>query len=161
MSSLFAVSTLADLSPLEVHKLYKLRVDVFVHEQRCPYAEIDDIDALDSTKHVQMWKHDGENRTLLGTARVYPTTATIHGTATEAVQIGRVVLTPTARGTGLSDELMINTLRLCEEQFSGLPVYLEAQSPLQDFYGAYGFQVCGPEFEEERIAHLPMVKLPR
>ena len=33
-------SALAEPGPLDVHALYKLRVDVFVVEQDCPYAEI-------------------------------------------------------------------------------------------------------------------------
>ena len=79
----FAVSHLAQLSALEVHKLYKLRVDIFVHEQKTPYAEIDDADALDTTFHVLNWDAD---KNLIATARVYP--CVIEGK--DMVQIGRV-----------------------------------------------------------------------
>ena len=36
----------------QLHPLYKLRVDVFVHEQQTPFAEIDDIDPHPNTHHV-------------------------------------------------------------------------------------------------------------
>lgn len=62
------VSPLRDLHALEVHALYKLRVDIFVHEQQCPYAEIDTTDALDTTQHILAWDDNGD---LLGCARVF------------------------------------------------------------------------------------------
>ena len=41
MPHIITAAPLGQLAALDVHQLYKLRVDVFVHEQRCPYAEID------------------------------------------------------------------------------------------------------------------------
>ena len=57
MTNYFAVSALREMSPVELHQLYKLRVDVFVHEQQTPYAEIDDTDALDTTFHAVSYTH--------------------------------------------------------------------------------------------------------
>ena len=45
MPHFISAAPLGQLAALDVHQLYKLRVDVFVHEQRCPYAEIDATDA--------------------------------------------------------------------------------------------------------------------
>src|SRR5699024_8165775 len=47
-----SASPLAQMGPLDVHALYKLRVDVFVAEQDCPYAEIDETDADPGTTHL-------------------------------------------------------------------------------------------------------------
>ena len=44
--------SLVEMTPFEVHQLYKLRVDVFVAEQHCPYNEIDDQDADPDTRHI-------------------------------------------------------------------------------------------------------------
>ena len=63
--------SLHEMTPLEVHQLYKLRVDVFVAEQNCPFNEIDDQDALPETRHILAF--DGEQ--LAGCARVFPTEA--------------------------------------------------------------------------------------
>jgi len=123
----FAVSHLAQLSALEVHKLYKLRVDIFVHEQKTPYAEIDDADALDTTFHVLNWDAD---KNLIATARVYP--CVIEGK--DMVQIGRVCVAENHRHQGIGEELMRQTMRLADEQFPGLDVFLEAQTKQRDFY---------------------------
>ena len=45
MPHFISAAPLGQLAALDVHHLYKLRVDVFVHEQRSPYAEIDATDA--------------------------------------------------------------------------------------------------------------------
>ena len=44
--------SLDEMTPQQVHQLYKLRVDVFVAEQNCPFNEIDDQDADPETKHI-------------------------------------------------------------------------------------------------------------
>lgn len=152
MTTYFAVSHLADLSPLEVHQLYKLRVDVFVHEQQCPYAEIDDTDAAPDTFHVLVWRNGDSPRRLVGTARLFPTLVD----AAPAMQLGRVCLHPSARGTGLSRELMEQTLRLSEEQSPGTPIILDAQVGLVDFYRSFGFEPTGEPFDEDGVPHQRM-----
>lgn len=130
---------------MEVHRLYKLRVDVFVHEQRCPYPEIDDIDARETTVHIRAV--DGDE--LLGTARIFP--------AGGYMQFGRFALHPRARGTGLGADIMQAALELARRQ--GHPtVFLEAQSPLVGYYRGFGFEVCGEEFMDEGIPHTPMIR---
>ena len=52
MPHIITAAPLGQLAALDVHQLYKLRVDVFVHEQRCPYAEIDATDADPQTIHL-------------------------------------------------------------------------------------------------------------
>ncbi len=58
MTYTLTAAPITHMNPLDVHALYKLRVDVFVHEQQCPYAEIDDTDALDSTGHILAFDDD-------------------------------------------------------------------------------------------------------
>ena len=46
---------------LSVHQLYqllKLRVDVFVVEQTCPYPELDGKDSLENVYHLMGYKDD-------------------------------------------------------------------------------------------------------
>lgn len=69
MPHFISAAPLGQLAALDVHQLYKLRVDVFVHEQRCPYAEIDATDADPQTVHLLAW--DTDSHELLGTARVF------------------------------------------------------------------------------------------
>ena len=132
---------LTDLTPLQVHQLYKLRVDVFVHEQQCTYAEIDDTDALPTTVHLCAWAESGE---LLGTARLFP--------VGEVRQFGRFCLVPAARGTGLARQIMEKALRLGAD----LPLVLDAQAPLVGYYEGYGFRPVGELFDDAGIPHQPM-----
>ena len=151
MTYTISAANLSHLSPLQVHELYKLRVDVLVHEQQCPYTEIDDTDARDSTVHILAI--DDETQQLAGTARVFP--STLDGE--EVAQFGRFALDKQARGTGLGKQVMEAALQYAAVAMSGQPVYLEAQAPLVDYYGAYGFKVCGALFDDEGIPHQPMI----
>ncbi|WP_080796772.1 GNAT family N-acetyltransferase [Corynebacterium pacaense] len=167
MTRYFAVSNLHELGPLEVHKLYKLRVDVFVHEQGTPYAEIDDADAATSTHHILAWERAASGVTVLdGCARLIPTTVADLAAATGSTltlddapvsQLGRLAVAREFRGTGLADEIMHNALRLAHEKHPSNDVVLTAQSPLRSFYEGYGFSVCGSEFLDSGVAHLPLV----
>ncbi|MGP6174697.1 GNAT family N-acetyltransferase [Corynebacterium sp. A21] len=156
MTIFYAVSNLADLSSLEVHRLYKLRVDIFVHEQLTAYAEIEDIDAAEGTMHVLAWnaaKINGEvSRELVGASRLHLDTFA----GDEVVRLGRIAVTSTERGTGLAAELIENSLRFAAERAPGKDVIISAQSPLQSYYEGYGFEVCGEAFDDSGVAHLPM-----
>lgn len=168
MTRYFAVSNLQELGSLEAHKLYKLRVDIFVHEQQTPYAEIDDIDAAPTTNHVMVWERtEATPPTLIGCARLVPTTVAeltaytgssiTLDDAAPLSQLGRVAVVKEARGTGLSNDLMRNALRLAFEQYPDRDVVLTAQKPLIDFYAGYGFAPCGEEYLDSGVSHLPMV----
>ena len=152
MTTYFSVSHLSELSPLEVHQLYKLRVDIFVHEQKTPYAEIDDVDALSSTFHVLAWSNNRDGRQLVGTARLFPT----EHEGEPVMQLGRVCVRPTHRGGKLAQELLRQTLRLSFEQEPGREVVLTAQEPLIDYYSDLGFEATGETFSDAQVAHQPM-----
>ena len=62
----------AELSPFEVYALCRLRVDVFVVEQECPYPELDGRDLEPTTVHL-WFERDGE---ALATIRVLDDGAT-------------------------------------------------------------------------------------
>ena len=156
MNKFFAVNPILRLAPLEVHKLYKLRVDVFVHEQQSPYQEIDDIDAYDSTLHVLAWQqNDHGDRKLIACTRLYTETTPA---GTEQFHVGRVCVDKQFRGTGMGAEIMKQTLRLAFEQNPTLDVYLEAQTQQIGFYENLGFEVAGAEFDWDGVPHTPMVQ---
>jgi ElaA protein len=128
------------LDALTAYSLWKLRQDVFVVEQDCPYADLDGRDLDPDTRHVVMDDDD----VVVGCARVLDDGDTW--------RIGRVALHPTVRGRGLADLLMDTALQVCKDR----DVVLDAQSPLAPWYAGFGFEVCGLEFLEDGIAHLPM-----
>lgn len=128
------------LSPREAYDVWRLRQDVFVVEQECPYPDLDGRDDEPGTRHVLL-RDDG---VLLGYARVLDDDP--------VWRIGRVVLARTARGRGLADHLM----RAALDVSTGRDAVLDAQSPLAGWYETFGFEVDGPEFVEDGIPHLPM-----
>jgi ElaA protein len=123
-----------------------LRQTVFVVEQRCAYLDADGRDP--SAHHLLGWS-DGR---LVAASRVFPPDAE------GCVWIGRVVTSPTVRGTGLGRPLMREALRRAEETFGRTPVRLGAQAHLERFYTSVGFVVCGPGYLEDGIPHLPMLR---
>ena len=72
------------------------------------------------------------------------------------VVIGRVIVAPSARGTGLGHQMMDEALRQAEKQWPDVPIYLSAQAHLQGYYGRYGFVVAGEEYLEDDIPHIGM-----
>jgi ElaA protein len=128
------------LDATTAYAVWKLRQDVFVVEQECPYPDLDGRDVEPETRHVVLQDEDE----VLGYARVLDDL--------DVWRIGRVVLAPAARGGGLADALMTTALRVCE----GRPVVLDAQSPLAGWYASFGFEVTGEEFLDDGIPHLPM-----
>ena len=134
-------AALAALSPVTLYRILALRVEVFVVEQRCAYAELDGRDLEPSA--VQVWaERDGE---VVATLRLLRDP---DGSA----RIGRVATAAAARGGGLAATLMERALGLAG---SG-PVVLEAQSHLAAWYERLGFTRAGPDYVADGIAHTPM-----
>ncbi|MFC7496744.1 MULTISPECIES: GNAT family N-acetyltransferase [unclassified Nocardioides] len=124
------------------YAVWKLRQDVFVVEQDCPYPDLDGRDDEPGTRHVLLRDDDR----VLGYARVLDDGDTW--------RIGRVALAGPARGRGLADPLMQTALQVAK----GRDVVLDAQSPLAGWYATFGFTQDGPEFVEDGIPHIPMRK---
>lgn len=138
------ISVLAfdDLDARTAYTLWRLRQQVFVVEQASPYPDLDGRDLEPATRHVLA--HDGE--LLVGCLRVLDDG--FHA------RVGRVVVAPSARGRGLARELMDAAMAGIGER----EVRLDAQTQLTAFYASYGFEVSGPEFVEDGVAHVPMVR---
>ncbi len=141
---------LDELSAVELYALMKMRVDVFVVEQNCPYPELDgkDADAL----HLRLLQ-DGD---LLAAARIFAP-----ADQDAPAKIGRVVVSPDHRGKRLGEAVMREAISVCEERYPQTPIYLSAQSHLSRFYGSFGFETTSEEYLEDGIPHVDMVKAVR
>ena len=128
------------LDAATAYAVWRLRQQVFVVEQACPYPDLDGRDDEPGTRHVLM----REGGLLVGYARVLDDGDTW--------RIGRVVLAEEARGRGLADTLMQTALDVCPDR----DIVLDAQTPLAAWYENFGFQITGEEFLEDGIPHLPM-----
>ena len=135
------VATFAQLTPATLYALLRLRVDVFVVEQHCPYPELDGRDDEPGTRHV--WLADGDAPTAYLRMLAEPD---------GAARIGRVCVAGSARGSGLARRLMRDALDLVGDR----PCVLDAQAHLVGFYAGLGFTPTGPEFMDDGIPHVPM-----
>jgi len=132
---------LAELDAATLYRLLKLRVDVFVVEQECPYPELDGRDPEPGTVHV--WASD-ESGQVVGYLRILDDG--------DELRIGRVATAKSARSGGLGGRLMRYALEIVGDR----PSVLDAQSHLTAFYERFGYAAAGPEFVEDGIPHTPM-----
>ena len=125
------------------YDVWRLRQQVFVVEQDCPYPDLDGRDLEDPTRHLVLL--DDEDA-VIGTLRVLDDGGWSRN--------GRVVVAPAARGRGLAAVMMDEAMALCGDR----EVRLDAQTGLTAFYEGYGFVVTGPEFDEDGVMHVPMAR---
>lgn len=136
------VASFDELTSREAYALWRLRQQVFIVEQQSPYPDLDGRDLEPATRHVLA--HDGDE--LVACLRVLD-----DGTH---ARIGRVAVTPAARGRGLARDLMAAALA----EIGDREIRLDAQTGLTQWYAGYGFEISGPEFVEDGVAHRPMVR---
>lgn len=132
-----------ELSVNELYDILKLRVDVFVVEQNCPYPEIDDKDQ--NAYHV--WLKDGEGITAY--LRVID-----KGVSFEDASIGRVISARRRKGYGTA--LLKEGIRIAKEKFGADKITIEAQVYARKFYENVGFHKVSEEFLEDGIPHIIM-----
>lgn len=133
-----------ELTPRAVYAMLKLRVDVFIVEQNCPYEEIDGKDFTAS--HLRILHEEK----LAAYLRVLPPSDAT------PVKIGRVIVAPDYRGQKLGRRLMQEAISFAQSRYPNQPIELGGQSHLQQFYGSFGFKAISDEYLEDGIAHIDM-----
>ncbi|MFD0364409.1 GNAT family N-acetyltransferase [Nocardia sp. GCM10030253] len=135
-----------DLDTATLYQLLKLRVEVFVVEQKCAYPELDGLDLLPETRHF--WLDDeGE---VISTLRLLEE----HHDGVKSFRIGRLCTVVPARGHGYTTRLVQAALA----EVGSATVRLSAQTYLVDMYTKFGFKPDGEEFDDGGIMHTPMRK---
>ena len=132
-----------DLTAAALHGLLRLRVDVFVVEQRCPYAELDGRDLDADTVHFVF----GPPAAPLAYLRL------LREPGGER-RIGRVCTAAPVRGRGLGRRLLAAALR----EVGDAPCALDAQVHLTGLYGEFGFVPVGPGYDWDGVRHVPMLR---
>lgn len=135
------------LTPFELYSLLQLRNEVFVVEQNCVYQDCDDKDQR--SYHFMGWK---QNK-LVAYTRLLPAEL-----AYEETSIGRVVTSPSIRGTKIGKELMIRSIDKLHELFGKSPIRIGAQLYLKRFYEALGFIQNSNIYLEDGIEHIIMIR---
>ena len=129
------------LTTQELFHIYKLRVDVFVVEQQCPYHEIDDIDLISYHIYLQ-----NDNSIILAYCRLYKQENTFH--------IGRVIASQKHKGYGT--QIMKTAIEFAINNLHADSIIIEAHTYAQKFYEKLGFVQTSEPFEEDGIPHIRM-----
>ena len=138
------VKAFHDLTPDELYRIMKLRVDVFVVEQKCPYAELDNLDQ--AAMHV--WLED-EGR-IVAYLRVMD-----KGAESDCVSLGRVL--SVKRRCGLGTGVLQKGIQVAQEVYGAEAIYLEAQTYARGLYEKLGFRQISEEFILDGIPHIKMI----
>ncbi|MCF8258857.1 MAG: GNAT family N-acetyltransferase [Flavobacteriales bacterium] len=139
--------TYEDLSKDELYDAMRLRQEVFVVEQECPYL---DADGRDRGNHHLLGYDDlgiAVYARVLRPGALYP-----------EVCISRVVSAPRVRRTGAGRLLMKECLVRVQETYGPVPIRISAQAYLQAFYESFGFGCTGKEYLEDGIPHKEMLR---
>lgn len=146
MTRSWCVKPFSTLTCAELYQVLRVRQDVFVVEQNCPYNDIDDTDA----EWLHLLGRQGEQ--LVAYARLRLDAPEHPGVA----RIGRVLVIESGRGQGVARELMQRSMDYIHEHAPGRVIAIGAQCYLLDFYRSLGFQNVGEPYDEDGIPHQDM-----
>jgi ElaA protein len=136
------------LETRQLFYLLALRQEVFVVEQECAYPDIDELDLL--AMHLCGHNHNGE---LVAYARLIKP-----GLSYPQASIGRVVVSPRARGLKLGLSLMQVALLEMAKLYPHQAIKIGAQQHLEKFYNDLGFETISAMYLEDGIPHIHMMR---
>jgi ElaA protein len=148
MTIAWEIKEFDELSNIDLYSILRLRAEVFVVEQNCPYQDADGKDL----KSLHLMGRD-ENGNLITYARIVPP-----GVSFTEVSIGRVVSAPKLRGTGAGKALMTMSIEVINQKYGTAPIRIGAQLYLKKFYESFGFIQISEEYLEDNIPHIEMTK---
>lgn len=138
--------TFQELTTAELYELLRIRCEVFVVEQNCPYQDLD----YDDQAAIHLWLKDQDR--IVALCRVCPA-----GTHMEEVSIGRVITT--VRGKGYGKQIMLAGIEAAREHFGATRIDLEAQEYAKGFYEQVGFKQSSDTFILDGIPHVKMTRM--
>lgn len=136
----------SDLTNYELYDILKLRSEVFVVEQSCPFL---DPDGKDLSAYHLMGHRDGQ---LIAYTRLLGP-----GISYKEMSIGRVVNSPQFRKEGIGRELLKESIKSIQELYGPGDIRIGAQLYLKKFYESFGFIQQGEPYIEDGIDHIYMV----
>lgn len=137
------------MSLQQLYAVMKIRQEVFVVEQDCPYLDADDKDQ--EALHVLGIDENGE---LQAYTRLIPMGISYPN----YTSIGRVITSLRIRGKKQGVPLMQFSIDECLKAWPGHSIKISAQTYIVKFYNSLGFQETGDEYLEDGIPHIAMVR---
>ena len=135
-----------NLTPGELYNILQLRSEIFVVEQNCVFLDMDNKDQ--SSVHLMGWQ---QNK-LLAYARILPA-----GISYVESSIGRIVVSPMSRRTGIGRPLLIQSIETLYRLYGKVDIKIGAQLYLKKFYESFGFIQSGEIYMEDGIQHIEMI----
>lgn len=145
----FTCKSFEELSLEELYEIMKIRQDVFVVEQDCPYLDADGKDQ----KGWHLMGRD-EDHEMVAYTRLLPKGVSYD----EYPSIGRVLTTEKIRRNGSGKLLMNVSIEWMKKLFGNTAIKIGAQCYLEKFYQSFGFEPEGEPYLEDGIPHVIMVR---
>lgn len=142
----FHLKRFKDLKLTELYDFMRLRQEIFVVEQNCPYVDADGKDV--KSLHVMGFV----KRQLVAYARIVPP-----GISYKSPSIGRVVVHKDFRGKKYAYSLMAFCVNETLKRYKTDTITISAQLYLKDFYTKAGFNAVGKVYPEDDIPHIKMI----
>jgi len=135
-----------ELALSELYALLKLRMQVFMLEQKSLYL---DIDGQDNSSYHLLGVDQGE---LVAYARI------TFDQILNSANIGRFVIDKNYRGMKIGNLILNRLLEYITENAAIQLVTLNSQVAAQDIYKKFGFEPIGEPFDDGGILHIKMQK---
>ncbi|MET2986431.1 GNAT family N-acetyltransferase [Aureibaculum conchae] len=140
------LKTFNELTLDEFHSIIKLRIDVFVVEQNCPYPELDNKDQISYHFFCK------ENNKVIAYTRIFKPNDYYYEAA-----FGRVAVHQDFRKQKLGKKLIKKTIEETYKLFGKVSIKIGGQTYLKKFYESFGFKQVGAEYLEDGIPHVYMI----
>lgn len=135
-----------ELSAEEIYEILRIRNQIFIVEQQCPYLDCDGRDM--KSYHLFM----ENNNEIAAYLRIIE-----KGVSYNEISIGRVLVNSDYRGKGLARNMMKEAMKFINNQLNEDTIRIEAQAYLIDFYKSFGFKQISEVFLEDNIPHIEML----
>ena len=138
-----------ELSTDELYEVLKLRCNVFVVEQVCAYADLDEKDRHPETLHLMFYAKDKQ---LIAYSRVLPPELSY-----SQPSIGRVVVDSMHRQKGYAKQLVLKSIAVIRRLWPDQDIQIGAQEYLRPFYQSLEFEINSEMYLEDDIPHRDML----
>lgn len=143
----FKVKHFNKLSPKEVHKIAKVRTNVFIIEQN---INEDDLDDLDFDSYHMYLENDKEE--IIAYCRILKPEVVY-----KEASIGRVIVTKENRRKGIAENMMREAIDFIFSRLEEDKVKISAQEYVAKLYESVGFEKLGDVYDEVGVPHIKMI----
>lgn len=135
-----------DLTIDELYNILKVRNEVFVVEQNCPYQ---DCDEKDKRSYHLFLEDNGE---IIAYSRIIE-----KGVSYDEVSIGRFLVQKKHRRMGFAREMLSKAIKFVEESLNENAIRISGQVYIKEFYKSFGFKEVSDVYLEDNIPHVEML----